>query len=273
MLLKNNNHVLPLRADAKVLVTGAGADNIPRQAGGWTLSWQGDNNTNADFPGATSIWGGIRARDANARLHELEKPDVAVVVYGEQPYAEMMGDRQNLIDSDSTHLGLLQKFKAAGVPVVSVFISGRPLAVNRFINASDAFVATWLPGTEGKGVADLLFGLHDFTGKLSFTWSSDFPRGYGLDFKSERQVPDLVPEIETAAEALKWKIEAADGGLTLTPDQDVTRETNAGLALTFDSAGRTISVPLRCLGKPPFHFAVPTVENVRLVPGTEGPCP
>src|SRR6185295_1760958 len=102
-----------------------------------------------------------------------EKPDVAIVVYGENPYAEFQGDRRTLAYSDPQHLALLQKLKDAKVKIVSVFLSGRPLWVNPFLNASDAFVAAWLPGTEGDGVADVLFGAHDFRGKLSFSWPAN----------------------------------------------------------------------------------------------------
>jgi beta-glucosidase len=99
------------------------------------------------------------------------RPDVAVVVFGEQPYAEFQGDVADLLFRDEgDHLALLQKLKSEGIKTVSVFLSGRPLWVNQHINASDAFVAAWLPGSEGGGVADVLFGKYDFRGKLSFSW-------------------------------------------------------------------------------------------------------
>ncbi len=186
VLLKNNGGVLPLRASAHMLVAGRAADDIGRQCGGWTLSWQGTGNTNSDFPNGQSIYSGLRAAlEAAGGSAELSadgkythKPDVAVVVFGEMPYAEMLGDLHTLEfqAGDKQDLALLKKLKAAGIPVVAVFLSGRPLWVNPEINASDAFVAAWYPGSEGAGVADVLVGdsagkpRHDFSGRLSYSW-------------------------------------------------------------------------------------------------------
>ena len=186
VLLKNNGGVLPLRTNQRVLVAGDGADNMSKQTGGWTLNWQGTGTTRADFPNADTIWEGIdRAVKAGGGQAELAvdgkytaKPDVAVVVFGENPYAEFQGDIPNLLfhPGDDSDLELIRKLKADGIPVVAVFITGRPLWMNREINASDAFVAAWLPGSEGAGVADVLLRKadgsvdHDFKGKLSFSW-------------------------------------------------------------------------------------------------------
>ncbi|MEO7384890.1 MAG: glycoside hydrolase family 3 protein, partial [Novosphingobium sp.] len=165
LVLLKNNGVLPLKASARVLVTGPGADNISQQTGGWTLSWQGDGNTNADFPNAQSIYAGIaQATQAGGGSATLSvdgsfsrRPDVAIVVYGETPYAEMRGDLKTLEfqPGDKQALALLKRLKAAGIPTVSVFLSGRPLWVNPELNQSDAFVAAWLPGSEGGGIADV----------------------------------------------------------------------------------------------------------------------
>ncbi|HMI36914.1 MAG TPA: TIM-barrel domain-containing protein, partial [Steroidobacteraceae bacterium] len=197
VLLKNNGGVLPLRAGAHVLVAGEAADDISRQTGGWTLSWQGTGNTNSDFPNGQSIYAGLRAAlAAGGGSAELSvdgrfrnKPDAAIVVFGETPYAEMMGDLHTLEfePGDKPGLALLRRLRAAGVPVVAVFLSGRPLWVNAEINAADAFVAAWLPGSEGGGVADLLIGdaagkpRHDFTGRLSFSWPRN-ARQYHLNY-------------------------------------------------------------------------------------------
>lgn len=182
VLLKNRNGVLPLRRDMKVLVAGEGADSIAKQSGGWTISWQGDGNTNRDFPDGTSVFGGIKAIAPNATLSidgaYTDKPDVAIVVFGEDPYAEFMGNVKSIDyqGAEGPDAALLQKLKTAGIPVVSVFLSGRPLWVNPELNASDAFVAAWLPGSEGGGVADVLFRNEqgeinqDFKGKLSYSW-------------------------------------------------------------------------------------------------------
>ena len=221
VLLKNDGGVLPLRPKQRVLVAGDGADDIGKQSGGWTLSWQGTENSNADFPGATSIWAGIRAAVEGAGGSATlsadgtfgDKPDVAVVVFGENPYAEFEGDRKDVVFWGEEELAMLQRLKEAGVPVVSVFLSGRPLWVNPFLNASDAFVAAWLPGTEGGGIADVLFTAadgsvrHDFKGKLAMSWPKLatqavlnhgdagydplFALGYGLVYGQESDLPEL----------------------------------------------------------------------------------
>jgi beta-glucosidase len=181
VLLKNAGSVLPLRPGARLLVAGDGADNIAKQAGGWTLSWQGTGTLPSDFPNATSIWRGIqeevKAAGGSATLSTdgqfSTKPDAAIVVFGENPYAEFQGDRSDVVFDDPAtidNLATMKRLKAAGVPVVAVFLSGRPLWVNPYLNAADAFVAAWLPGSEGEGVADLLFGKAQFRGKLPFSW-------------------------------------------------------------------------------------------------------
>ena len=186
VLLKNQGQLLPLSPRASVLVAGDGADNIGKQSGGWTITWQGTSLAKTDFPSAQSIFAGIKeavaAGGGRATLSVdgkyRRKPDVAIVVFGEEPYAEMVGDRATLEFSpaDKKDLELLRRLKRAGVPTVAVFLSGRPMWVNPEINASDAFVAAFLPGSEGGGVADVLFRdasgavRHDFKGKLSYSW-------------------------------------------------------------------------------------------------------
>ena len=186
VLLKNAGGVLPLSPKQRILVAGDGANDVGKQAGGWTLNWQGTGTTRKDFPNADTIFEGI-AQQAKAAGGEAilavdgkytQKPDVAVVVFGENPYAEFQGDLQTLLykPGDDSDLQLIKRLKAEGIPVVAVFLSGRPLWMNREINAADAFVAAWLPGSEGAGIADVLLrkadgGVqHDFKGKLSFSW-------------------------------------------------------------------------------------------------------
>ena len=186
VLLKNEDSILPLEPKLTVLVAGDGADDFSKQCGGWTISWQGNGNTNADFPNGETIFHGIaeqvKAAGGTAVLSAdgsfTQKPDVAIVVFGENPYAEFMGDRANVAfdGGDPTDLQLIERLRDRGIPVVSVFLSGRPLYVTREINASNAFVAAWLPGTEGGGIADVLFRKadsaidFDFRGRLSFSW-------------------------------------------------------------------------------------------------------
>ncbi|MBU7579957.1 MAG: glycoside hydrolase family 3 C-terminal domain-containing protein [Porphyrobacter sp.] len=216
VILKNAG-VLPVKPGARIEVAGSAADNIPQQAGGWSVTWQGGGDlTAADFPGATSIFAGIadaaKAAGGQAVLAPkgdgAGKPDIAIVVFGEPPYAEFVGDRKDLAFRDEEGLALLKAYKARGVPTVAVFFSGRPLWVNRELNAADAFVAAWLPGSEGAGVADVLFGKVQPSGRLSFSWPANcdgaplngadgalFPRGYGLGFAAPRIAP--VPLDET----------------------------------------------------------------------------
>jgi len=213
LVLLKNEGVLPLKPRARVLVAGDGADSIGKQSGGWTISWQGTGNSNADFPGATSIYAGIRAAvTAAGGTAELapdgahtSRPDVAIVVFGENPYAEYEGNVKALgLPNAGADLALLRKLKQEGIPVVAVLISGRPLWVKEHIDAADAFVVAWLPGSEGAGIADVLFRKatgavrFDFRGKLSFTWPKDgnqaalnvhdegydplFPYGFGLTY-------------------------------------------------------------------------------------------
>lgn len=202
VVLLKNERILPLDPASRILVAGSAANDIAQQNGGWTLTWQGGGElTNDHFPGATSIYGGIaelaEAAGGMAILSEDgsydERPDVAVVVFGEEPYAEFVGDRKNLAFRDEEGLALLRRFKADGIATVAVFITGRPLWVNRELNAADAFAVAWLPGSEGGGVADVLFGRRDATGRLSFSWPARcegepvnspegalFPFGFGL---------------------------------------------------------------------------------------------
>jgi beta-glucosidase len=217
LVLLKNDGVLPLRANMKVLVAGDGADSLSMQGGGWSVTWQSSDTTNADYPGATSVLAGLQQALAagggqlikDDELKGPVRPDVAVVVFGEQAYAEMQGDIHIPAYSRVDGMRLLQRYKAAGIPTVAVFFSGRPLWVKHEIEASNAFVAAFLPGSEGGGVADVLVGdgagkpRFDFTGRLSFAWPNGplvplgadlvgpkaavsqrvgWPIGYGLDY-------------------------------------------------------------------------------------------
>jgi beta-glucosidase len=226
VLLKNQGGVLPLSPRQRILVAGDGAHDVGKQAGGWTLNWQGTGTTRKDFPNADSIFEGIaqqvKAAGGHAELavdgRYASRPDAAVVVFGENPYAEFQGDLPTLAykPGDDSDLELLKRLKADGIPVVAVFLSGRPLWVNRELNAADAFVAAWLPGSEGAGIADVLLRgadgnvQHDFKGTLSFSWPRTatqyannvgqkdynplFPFGFGLTYADNGALAPL-PEI------------------------------------------------------------------------------
>jgi beta-glucosidase len=220
LVLLKNNGVLPIKPNASVLIAGDGADNIAMQAGGWTLSWQGSDNGPNDFPGATSIYAGLKSQIDAVGGQALfspdgtsaQKADVAIVVFGETPYAEFMGDQRDVaLHHDNVEsLELIKKLKGQGIPVIAVMLSGRALYVNPQINAADAFVVAWLPGSEGEGVADVLTGKYDFTAKLSFSWPKaadqtllnvgdatydpQFAYGFGLSYAAPAQTPTL-PEV------------------------------------------------------------------------------
>ena len=230
VLLKNSDNILPLSPNANVLVAGSGANDIGKQSGGWTISWQGVQNANGDFPGGTSIYSGIQsvvnAAGGTSRLSVSGNfsgttPDVAIVVFGEPPYAEGVGDLTNIEyqSGNKSDLALLESLRAKGIPVVSIFLTGRPLWVNSELNASNAFVAAWLPGSEGGGIADVIFKNsagdinYDFSGKLSFSWPkrSDqlilnrndvdydplFAYGFGLTYQ---QTDTLGDNLDTSAD-------------------------------------------------------------------------
>lgn len=225
VLLKNNDAVLPIRPGARVLVTGPGADDMAMQSGGWTVTWQGTDTRASDFPkGQTigrAIAAAVTAAGGNATIASngttSERPDVAVIVFGEQPYAEFQGDTPDLaFRALAGEAELIARLKAQGVKIVSVFLSGRPLFLPQLINQSDAFVAAWLPGSQGQGVADVLVAgrdgrpARDFTGRLPFAWPADarspitaplWPVGHGLDYRSAVAVGPLPedPKADLAA--------------------------------------------------------------------------
>ena len=184
VLLKNNENILPLTSGQKVLLAGSAADNLGKQNGGWSLTWQGNGNTIADFPNATSLKMALQEQigaeniitDSNA----ADENTVAIVAIGEDPYAEFYGDIKahqtlgfaTLKTSYAADLAKVKELKAADMKVITIFFSGRPMYVNEEINNSDAFIAAWLPGTEAGGITDVLYNVDstDFTGRLSYSW-------------------------------------------------------------------------------------------------------
>ncbi|MFF4238292.1 glycoside hydrolase family 3 protein [Actinomadura geliboluensis] len=202
VLLKNDDDVLPLDDDDKVFVAGRSADDIGMQSGGWTITWQG--KPGPITPGTTILDGIRKAADPDATVTYSKDGsgidpsyDAAIAVVGETPYAEYHGDRTDGLGLDDADRKTIDRLRDAGVPVVVVLVSGRPLDVAEDLPKWDALVAAWLPGTEGQGVADVLYGDADPRGKLPVTWmrSGDqepinrgdgkkplFPLGYGLTY-------------------------------------------------------------------------------------------
>lgn len=175
VLLVNKAAALPIAATApSILVAGRAADDLGMQCGGWTISWQGDSGRFTEgttvleavrkaAPGATVrySWNGEEAKASGAQ--------VGVVVIGEPPYAEMKGDRVQL-DLDAQDVATVRRVKEAGLKTIVVLFSGRPMMLDTILPHADAIVAAWLPGTEGDGIADVLFGKYNPTGRLSMTW-------------------------------------------------------------------------------------------------------
>jgi len=221
VLLKNNRGVVPLRPGGKILVVGKGADSVPMQSGGWSLTWQGDQTKTADYPYADTLLSALRKTLGPARVAyspdgagvDVRKYSAVVLVAAEKPYAEGAGDITFPAPMRHTSrypedLAALERVSGKGVPLVTLLYSGRPVAANDLINRSDAFIAAWLPGTEGMGLADMLVGRRpdgrprfDFTGRLSFDWPAGdclpksggirFHRGYGLSLTSRHMIGRL----------------------------------------------------------------------------------
>ena len=224
VLLKNEGRLLPLDRGARILVAGKNAHDRGHQCGGWTVEWQGLTG-NDRVEGGTSIWQGIARAAPNATLSaggtgteaDPRRHDAAIAVIGERPYAEGLGDVRRgddvvveqgsriqgtfrVMEAYGDELSLsrlhpedletIRTIAARGVPVVAVLISGRPLCIGPELEASSAFVAGWLPGSEGQGVADVLFGDHDFRGRLSFSWPREpWQNPMGATFPAARCSP------------------------------------------------------------------------------------
>jgi beta-glucosidase len=205
VLLKNKNQLLPLAKDlGAIFVGGSKAHDLGHQAGGWTVAWQGGSGRSVT--GTTILEGIQAAAGANKVTYNREGfgvagHDLAIVVVGEKPYAEGYGDRSHLALADED-LICLRRIYREKIPLIVIVVSGRPLIVTEELERWDALIAAWLPGTEGQGVSDVLFGDHDFVGRLPLRWpkamgqlpfaAADpaapaeeplFPYGFGLSYR------------------------------------------------------------------------------------------
>ena len=201
VLLKNENATLPISQEIKkIIVVGEHANNSGLQSGGWTMAWQG---TRENYKGATTILDGIKAKTNADVIYDKEAKgnyfdaDIAIIVVGETPYAEMFGDitdgkGERRLTLSEKHQKYIETYTEKGVKTVVVLISGRPLVTTKQINLSDAFIAAWLPGSEGDGIAEVLFGNFDFKGKLPHSWPKsveDFNGKYGVNFWDKSKKP------------------------------------------------------------------------------------
>jgi beta-glucosidase len=191
VLLRNESNVMTkLPSYKNILVTGQGANNIGMQCGGWTITWQGGQGP---ITKGTTILEGIQeaAKGKNTVTYSADGTargsfDAVIAVIGESPYAETEGDRPRNINILPTDLNMLQQVYKYKCPVIVIMLSGRPMTVGDECQNWDGFIAAWLPGTEGGGIADVLFGNRDFVGKTPYTWRKSiggevlYPFGFGL---------------------------------------------------------------------------------------------
>jgi beta-glucosidase len=205
VLLKNDGSVLPLAKNARIHVFGSHHNDIGRQCGGWTITWRGvtGNSGGGGFMGGpafnfttygASILQGMQQVSGQSSFTTAANADIIVYVTGEEPYAEWHGDITSLnFNPPAADMTNLQNYRDQGKKVVTIFVTGRPRIVPQLIERSDAFLVAWLPGTEGGGVADILFGDHPLVGKLPFTWPGSsgmqFPYGFGLNYMTTPDAP------------------------------------------------------------------------------------
>ena len=220
VLLKNEDSILPLNPTKKFLIVGDQSKNIVNQMGGWTITWQGKTwegteISNDDFPNTSSIFDSLSKHITNSGGYVefsndgsyIKKPDIVIMIYGETPYAEGEGDIKSL-DFSSTNQKIIKSMEILSnkqIPIISLFITGRPLIVDQELNLSDAFVSIWHPGSAVEGINDVIFSTrnnsinYNFKGKLPYSWPSSissnplnigdkkynplFEYGYGLSYQ------------------------------------------------------------------------------------------
>jgi beta-glucosidase len=204
VLLKNKNKVLPLDKETKkIVVVGEHANSSGLQSGGWTVNWQG---TKENYKGATTILEGIKKHAKGNVVYDKEATqnhfdaDIAIIVVGETPYAEFFGDighesNTRKLTLTEEHQNYIKTYSEKGIKTIVVLVSGRPLVVTDQIETSDAFMATWLLGSEGDGVAEIIFGDFNFSGKLPHSWpksEEDYKGKYGPNFW-DKTIQPLYP--------------------------------------------------------------------------------
>jgi beta-glucosidase len=309
LVLLKNQGALPLAANGNYLVMGEAADNIGQQSGGWTITWQGTGNNNDDFPNGTSIYDGLKAAveagGGRVALNTMQGlPDAVIWVYGERPYAEGLGDLEHLdfVHPNADELARAKAYVAKGVPVVSVFISGRPMWVNEELNLSNAFVAAWLPGSEGVGVADVLVAKpsgevnFDFQGRLSFDWPNAplnvanpdapvddiaYPYGYGLSYTSEMEAWQPLNEVAEGLAASsdvtifnrgmrgEWGLSLSDAGGNTEVNASIVTSPNAALRVeTTDIDVQEDGLLFTWNGEAGFAMAAKTAQDISAAAGS-----
>lgn len=250
-LLKNENHILPLSKSARVFVAGTKANDIGYQCGGWTIWWQGSSG---NITPGTTILDGITSAATNPNNVTYSADgtgatgnDVAIVVVGESPYAEMNGDvgtGQPIpnLDLSSSDQSVLDQVRNSGVPTIVIMLSGRPMNITNRLGDWNGFIAAWLPGTEGNGLADVLFGDYDFTGKLPVSWPSNFDTGIKINAGDSNYNP-LFPfgyGLNTSASNAKEAsgvIEAENNNAAYGVSTEATSDINGGLNVGWIDTG------------------------------------
>lgn len=260
VVLKNGGNILPLATGGgKIFVAGRSADNIGHQSGGWTISWQGSSG---NITPGTTILQGIRDTVGSATTVTYNQNGsgidssyrAAIAVVGETPYAEGQGDRTGAMGLDGADLNTINTLRASGVPVIVVLVSGRPLDISSQLSGWNALVASWLPGTEGQGVADVLFGLTQPTGRLPVTWMNSagqqpindgdgktplFPYGYGLTYESAADTsPPTAPGTPTVS-----NVTSSSVNLTWTASSDNVGVTGYDVVRVQGTTETTVATP------------------------------
>ena len=297
VLLKNDNDIVGKLKDMdNILIAGKSADDIGIQCGGWTISWQGSTG---NITQGTTILQGIQAAVGsnvkvtyNKRGRASAENDAALVFIGEKPYAESDGDRTaDALKLDSEDLTTLKNIKETNpnLPVVAVLLTGRPITIADQIDDFDGLIAAWLPGTEGQGIADVLFGNYDFTGKLTFTWpwyaedittkhqpgKALFNYGYGLKKGETAELPEKPERNSAPSTPIPGKIETeaftSQNGFSFENCSDTGGGQNAGWTDTGDWLDYYVNVSEAAKYEVTFRVASPngTTGGAELYSGTK----